>query len=409
MPTALGARQVERQLRRRRRCRRGCAPPPPPTCRRSGVADAEERRPLGARVRRRHRDERQAGRRRRRLGRVDRAAAADARGSPSTPPAARRSGRDGISRPARRGRQIASASQRALATSSGRSMPTLGEHAGQLLEPPADDHVRARSRANATNACAARGSARPAARAIQISRVEVEPLDARLGERAGRELGLDRAARDERDAVAGLRRRCAPTPGARARAARRGRAACAPLLRSSSSTICRTPAPSCIRISGPSRELVERRPSGRRTGARAGRRGSPRRGRTARRRPTRCRRAAPTIPSSSSPRRRRARRPTACRARRARRAARGSRAGTRRGGAASDDRRRARSRRRSRACPRAPRPGSASSVEQLLLEREQPLRAAVEPQPGLGRLDAAARSGRAAASRAAARARAPAG
>ena len=46
-------------------------------------------------------------------------------------------------------------------------------------------------------------------------------------------------------------------------------------------------------------------------------------------------------------------------------------------------------------------------VEHLLLEREQPLRAAVEARAGLGRLDAAARTGRAAGCRAASRARAP--
>ena len=36
--------------------------------------------------------------------------------------------------------------------------------------------------------------------------------------------------------------------------------------------------------------------------------------------------------------------------------------------------------------------GLGELVEQLLLEREQPLRAAVEPQPRLGRLDAPARA-----------------
>ena len=40
----------------------------------------------------------------------------------------------------------------------------------------------------------------------------------------------------------------------------------------------------------------------------------------------------------------------------------------------------------------APSPSPATLVEQLLLQREQPLRAAVEPQPRLGRLDAPARA-----------------
>ena len=38
----------------------------------------------------------------------------------------------------------------------------------------------------------------------------------------------------------------------------------------------------------------------------------------------------------------------------------------------------------------SPSPTRRDLLEQLLLEREQPLRAAVEPPPGLGRLDAAA-------------------
>ena len=40
----------------------------------------------------------------------------------------------------------------------------------------------------------------------------------------------------------------------------------------------------------------------------------------------------------------------------------------------------------------APSPASATSATQLLLEREQALRTAIEAQPGLGRLDAAARA-----------------
>ena len=66
----------------------------------------------------------------------------------------------------------------------------------------------------------------------------------------------------------------------------------------SSSTTCRTPAPSCITISGSERSsaTVTVCPA---SDGRAGTRARPRRGRTARRTPRR-RRAAPTMPSSSS-------------------------------------------------------------------------------------------------------------
>ena len=66
--------------------------------------------------------------------------------------------------------------------------------------------------------------------------------------------------------------------------------------------------------------------------------------------------------------------------------------GTRRGAARARSRR-ARSRRRSRSVPASASPPSSADLgDELLLEREQPLRAAVEPQPGLGRLDAPARA-----------------
>ena len=40
----------------------------------------------------------------------------------------------------------------------------------------------------------------------------------------------------------------------------------------------------------------------------------------------------------------------------------------------------------------SPSPSAVELLEELLLEREHPLRVAVEPPPGLGRLDAAARA-----------------
>ncbi len=91
-------------------------------------------------------------------------------------------------------------------TSSGSLEPELASSGAELVEPPADDHDASRSRANATNASATRVRARPVADASEISRVDVEPVDARLGEPAGGELRLDRGPRDERHAVPGLDR-----------------------------------------------------------------------------------------------------------------------------------------------------------------------------------------------------------
>src|SRR6266705_1284492 len=51
----------------------------------------------------------------------------------------------------------------------------LGEHGGQLAQAPPDDHDGSCSRANATNARAARVSLRPLARASKISRTGSSP------------------------------------------------------------------------------------------------------------------------------------------------------------------------------------------------------------------------------------------
>src|SRR5439155_16418339 len=51
----------------------------------------------------------------------------------------------------------------------------LGEHGGQFAQPPPDDHDGRCSRANATNARAARVSLRPLARASKISRTGSSP------------------------------------------------------------------------------------------------------------------------------------------------------------------------------------------------------------------------------------------
>ena len=78
----------------------------------------------------------------------------------------------------------------------------LGERRAELADPPADDHGSV-SRANSTNARAARVSVRPRRTDEQDLALEVEPIDARFDERAGGEVRLDRRARDEGDAVPG--------------------------------------------------------------------------------------------------------------------------------------------------------------------------------------------------------------
>ena len=80
----------------------------------------------------------------------------------------------------------------------------LARERGELLEPPADDHAASWPRANSTNASAARVAVRPEARTSEISRFASSPFHPRRRERARGQLGLDRRAGDERDAVAGL-------------------------------------------------------------------------------------------------------------------------------------------------------------------------------------------------------------
>ena len=97
-----------------------------------------------------------------------------------------------------------SSANRAVVTSSGRSIPSSASSGAELLEPPANDHAASRSRANVDERLGD-ARARPARRRRERDLARrVEPCDARLGERAGREIGLDRRARDERHAVAGL-------------------------------------------------------------------------------------------------------------------------------------------------------------------------------------------------------------
>ena len=137
--------------------------------------------------------------------------------------------------------------QRGLATRNGRSIPSSASTSGSSAS---DQRTITASRlAGELDERPGRARLGPAGRAHEIDlALELEPLDARLGERARREVGLDRRARDERHAVARRGRRSTPTPAARARAARRGRGAGCPTRCSSSSISCRTPAPSCITI-----------------------------------------------------------------------------------------------------------------------------------------------------------------
>ena len=144
------------------------------------VTHAEVRRPLRARIRGRHGDETEAGRRRDRLGGVDRTAATE----PEEAVCARsRVGRrrDDVERrmppdsdEASRYRKVelreprARHEQRALEAE-------LREQRCELRETPADDHDARRSRANATNASATRVRALPVADASEISRVASSP------------------------------------------------------------------------------------------------------------------------------------------------------------------------------------------------------------------------------------------
>ena len=261
--------------------------------RRSGVADAEVPRPLRARVRRRNRDERQP-----RLGgrRASRCRSSSRRRARARPPRRRRRSRV----------------RRQLAPAAGdvdRSVPALGreqerpldppQHLRQRVEPPADDHA-SRSRARSRNACAARVSDRPGARARKMSRAGSSPSTRASASVPAASAGLDRRARDERDAVARLDRACAPTPAGRARAARRSRAAARPRSRSSSSIASRTPAPSCIRISALAAQVVERDRLPRERGGPGGHARTTWSRKSGSNTTERWRRAKPTTPSSSA-------------------------------------------------------------------------------------------------------------
>src|SRR5512132_2417359 len=237
------ARQVERQLRLvddAGELRAAAAAPHAPV----RIADAEERRPLGARVRRRHGHEREAARGRDRLRGVDRAAAAH---SDHAVDALRRLdpvGRDLL--PARR--RVDAELVPARAGNEKRAADSeLAEEAGQLMEAPADDHGTF-SRANSTNASATRLGVRPVERTSEISRVGSRPFT-----RAAARLPLASSGSiDEREmnvtpwpaATAAFTDSWSPSSSRTSRSRRRR-----PAERSSSSIICRTPAPSCIRIS----------------------------------------------------------------------------------------------------------------------------------------------------------------
>ena len=275
----------------------------------------------------------------------------------------------------------------APATSSGRSTPTSSRTPGSSSRPQRTITPRAapaRTRRTPARRSSRRGPTRGRCRCRARGRAR-----GRAPRRASRPRARSRPRCREMNATpkppcTALRTdSCSPSSSGTSRSRSRF-----PLLRSSSSTIWRTPAPCCIRISGPSCELVEPDRRGRRTDARAGTRGSPRRGRTARTRRSggggRRRRSRARAGG-----RRRARPPTACRRPTARRVARGcarwnsqSRSGSTiaAGPGRGADLERAAQRR----------VGLGELLEQLLLEREHPLGAAVESQPGLGRLDPAA-------------------
>ena len=135
-PAALVARQVERQPRLvddSGEVRSGAAALHPA----AGVADAEESRPLGARVGRRHRDERQAGLGGDGLGQVDRAAAADGEQAVSAPAAAvatsaMRSVGTSVQRPMP---GSGSSVQRSLATTNGRSIASSASSPSSSSRP----------------------------------------------------------------------------------------------------------------------------------------------------------------------------------------------------------------------------------------------------------------------------------
>ena len=261
--------------------------------------------------------------------------------------------------------------------------------------------VRARTRRTRRRRGSPSGRSRararsPASRSSPSTRAAVE--------RPRRQLRLDRRPRDERDAVARLTAlrtdSCRPSSSRTSRSRSRS-----PSARSSSSTIWRTPAPSCItiRLSSRSSSSETVRPANACPGGHARITSSSKNGS---KRTERCRRAAPTMPSSSS--RAATRSTTDCVSETA--------SETRTPGCARWNSQSSSGTTIARGAGRGADLQLARElalalagdlVEQLLLEREDPLRAAVEAQAGLGRLHAAPRAVEQPACRAASRAPGP--
>ena len=147
------------------------------------------------------------------------------RSAPTAPPSSGRRRSSGR-RPSAGSRRAAAARCRLASTSGSSSRPQrtitrqpLAREVDERLAPRAS--ARARPRARGRSPATARAPRRAPSASVPDG-----------------ELRLDRRARDERDAVARLDRALAPTPAARARAARRGRAAACRPARSSSSITC---------------------------------------------------------------------------------------------------------------------------------------------------------------------------
>ena len=210
-----------------------------------------------------------------------------------------RSGRDGTS--AHRADGAAARrreSQRRLATRNGRAIPSSASTSGSSASDQRTITAPA-SRAKSTNALR-RAALDPAARADEIDlALQLEPLDPRLGDRPRGQVGLDRRARDERHAVARRGRRSTPTPASRARASRRGRAAASRRGAARPRSAAARPRPPASR-SGPrraARRAPRSCPANRWLGGHARITSSRKNGSKT---TPRCRRAAPTTPSSSS-------------------------------------------------------------------------------------------------------------
>src|SRR5438034_9646096 len=263
------------------------------------VSDPEARGPLGARVRRRDRDNGKAGRDRDRLGKVDRAAATDreqavgvaGRGRDLVDPVARHLA------PGAGGRQVEL--RPALAGDQERPLdPDLTQQLRELTETPADDHVDSLARANSTKASAAREGERPAGRTSEISRAGSRPFTRAVASVPA----ASSASTPEREmkvtpkpaAAALLTDSCRPSSSRTSRSRRRTGP-----RRSSSSITWRTPAPSCMRISGSSRSCssVISLPANGWSGGTTRITSSRKKGSNT---TPRCRGDAPTIPSSSS-------------------------------------------------------------------------------------------------------------